>query len=283
MDQICEKANDQSFVTIPDIAPLEAQGIETGTIIGKLDDLCDALNAQAVMIDDWREQMVRDVLVPLLDETEEEKDKTGEEWQDSIDIQGKLEAYVKVLDAAISDREDAISGGTNARVEHELRVARDDAEAAVEEEVATEEDKTLLALVEMRNDCKPHVNLGSVRGAMSGLRQVQNVFGSQNTTRAHMEAEIASRQLRHISKQANKQSEVAKALHTELSLFSAAVKARMEFYNHLQQISDSLNPYDGPKDAATVARWEGEERRAEVEFRNAEMKQRYREYIPLVK
>jgi len=283
MDQIQEKANSQTLVAIPEIDVLKAQGIETGTVIDNLSSICEELDAQAAMIDDWREEMVRLVLVPLLDETGEDKDKTGEEWEQSIAIQGKLEAYVKVLDAAISDREYAINGGVNARVEHELTVARREAEEAVERGEATEEDKMLLALIKEREASKPSPHLDSVRHNMSKLRQIQNSAGSQNTDRARVEAEIAGRQLRYVAMQANKQSQTAKALHAELNLFSSTVKARMDFYNHLQQISDSLNPYEGPKDDGALRRREADEEKAEDELRNAEMKQRYREYISLAR
>jgi E3 ubiquitin-protein ligase SHPRH len=287
MGRIRAKADTQTLVTIPEIMVDQNRGgIENTKIVDVLDHLCDALNTQAAMIDDWREEMVRLVLEPLMDGTEENADKTGREWEESIAIQGKLEAFVKVLDAAIADRECAITGGVNARVEHELSVARreaeEDARAAEAETMEdedpiqmSEENRMLLILIKARDEHKPEAQLGSVRECIAQLRSLRKMLEETPTDRNMLESQVVGRHLNFMSRQSSQQIEIARALRKELTLFSSTIKARMEYYNHLQQISDSLSPYAGPKDDDTLERWIKEETSSRDELRQFEMKEAY--------
>ena len=94
--QLSMMAENQSFVTIPDahVEPTKG-GIEKQSIVDELVSIAEALNAQAELLDNWREKVV-EVLVSKLTDADSD-DTTGEEYELSVQQQDQVFAYVDAI------------------------------------------------------------------------------------------------------------------------------------------------------------------------------------------
>jgi E3 ubiquitin-protein ligase SHPRH len=88
----------------------------------QLDTLAIALDAQAKMFDEWREQTIQLLLRSLVDE-DEGVEITGDEYEESTKTQDEVIVYVQALRAVISDRHDALTGQENQLVAHETKTS----------------------------------------------------------------------------------------------------------------------------------------------------------------
>jgi E3 ubiquitin-protein ligase SHPRH len=70
-------------------------GIESRRIVEQLYDLGVALDSQANVIDEWREQTIQLLVMPLVDE-DDGVDLTGDEYEESTKIQDEIMVYVQV-------------------------------------------------------------------------------------------------------------------------------------------------------------------------------------------
>ncbi|KAF7546175.1 hypothetical protein G7Z17_g8620 [Cylindrodendrum hubeiense] len=266
MKKISQKASEQTFIEVPELVAGPEKGIESGRIVDALDTLYGELNEQANFIDDWREHIIQILLKPLVDE-EDEVETTGEELGESAKIQDELMVYVQALRAAIADRQDAMSGQTNELIKHEtetsLRLARNEDGPA---------PTTLIELMGLRAQIKPKST--SMRAAISDFRGLISRL-ARDSTRGVIEGEIAARQLKATQALLNKQSKAATALEVEVESFRTAMNARLEYYRQLQAVSDSVEPYDGPRTEATIQKLQETEDNLRKKLSSAEAKHRY--------
>lgn len=272
MNKISRKASTQSFAEMPELFTSPQKGIETGRIVDNLEVLYGELNAQANVIDDWREEVVQLLLRPLVDE-EDDVETTGEELGDSAKFQDLLMVYVTTLRAAIADRQDAVSGQTNELAKHEtetsLRLAR------------VGEGPAPLKMVEMlklRAEIKPKIAHLSMRGAISEFRALQSRLSrdAASASREVVEARIASDQLKATQAHINEQNKAALALESEIEGFKDAMNARLEYYRQLQAVSDAVLPHEGEKADAAIAKLQQIEDDLRRKLSSAEAKHRYR-------
>jgi E3 ubiquitin-protein ligase SHPRH len=279
MRVLTEKASNQSFTEIPELAIDGEVGIETGTIVNGLEALYGDLNSQADLLDEWREHVVQLLLRPLVDE-EGEVETTGEELMDSAKMQEELMVYVQALRAVIADRQEAITGQSNELVRYEtdtsLRMAKEGDGPAPE---------TLIELFGKRAMMKPQVVRTTMRGSIGDFRSLQTRLARatkdpnhEATPRELMELRIASRQLTATQSSINEQNKAIISLESEIESFTATMNARLEYYRQLQAVSDSVNPYDGPKTEEAMSKLQNLENDSWRKFSSAQAKHRYRKF-----
>lgn len=250
MGLISEKAQNHSFVEIPEMVPLSCQGgIESRNIMTKLDALLAIIDRQAAQLDEWRGKMIKLLLLPLVDE-EEETDLQGDEYETSTKQQDEVYVYVDALRAIIADRHDILTGQTNTRVEHEIKFALDQAKEGI-----GHSPELLKKLLSVRRTLKPPPGLGSVRGIITQLRELKTDLRGQMqkvSTRASTELAIVDATLHKLHGIANDQIKVVNSLDRELELFRDTMNLRLEYYRQLQQISDTVAPYEDDLDEESL-------------------------------
>ena len=205
MARISSRVQRRQFRAIPEINMIrQVGGLESGSLGEKLDLLADALNYQANQLDEWREAIVQLLLRPLLDEGsaanmgEDAYEKSIQEQDDckcpsSIEIESHLltaavYAYMEVLQAAVSDRHDAITGQTNNHIAHSTsRVL------SIAQEGEGQSSPLIIDLLESRSSVKPKEELGSMRGITSELWSLRNSLRHQatETQNIRVQAELA--------------------------------------------------------------------------------------------
>ncbi|TRX95366.1 hypothetical protein FHL15_003697 [Xylaria flabelliformis] len=252
MQKIRERASTQSFVEIPDIITSDMHGIESGQIAANLEILSASLNEQADVIDDLRENVIQLLLKPLVD-AENEEETTGEEYEDSTKVQDHLMVYSLALGAIIGDRQEALTGLVNERIRYETIAAEGMAKQG--EGHAPEK---LLELLELRREVKPQPNETSLRGIIGQLRELSTGLrhdAFRGSSRARVELQIVTTQLRITQDILTKQSKVTTSLERDLEFFTSAMNARVDFYRQLQSISDNVAPLAPEISAAFDASW----------------------------
>ncbi|KAI5461114.1 SNF2 family N-terminal domain-containing protein [Mariannaea sp. PMI_226] len=267
MQRIMKKASDQTFVELTELTVRPQRGIESGSIIDRLEELYEGLNEQSNLIDDWREHIIQLLLKPLVDE-DDEKETTGEELVESAQVQDELMVYVQALRAVIADRQDAMTGQTNELAKHEtetsLKMARHGEGPA---------PLKLIELMKLRFEAQPQ-SATSMRAAVSDFRGLISKL-TRDTSRGALESQIADAQLDATRALLNQQIKMATALEAEVESFKTTMNARLEYYRQLQAVSDSVLPYEGSRTDATMQRIKETEDNLRKKLSTAEAKHRY--------
>ncbi|KAA6416045.1 MAG: SNF2 family helicase [Lasallia pustulata] len=241
MATIKARAQGESYTEVPELKiPNSGGGIESRRILERLEDLCSALDHQANQLDEFREKTIQLLLQPLVDE--EDTDLQGDEYEASTKQQDDLYVYVEVLRAMVADRHDVLTGQSNMLVEHEMRFAQRQAM-----EGAGHSPELFKSLMTIRNNLKPSQHLGSMRGIIAELRALKAILrvqGEKASSRAVVEIAMVDRTLEALHRDATEQGRAVTGLEREIELFKDAMNARLGFYRQLQQISDTVAPYE---------------------------------------
>jgi E3 ubiquitin-protein ligase SHPRH len=272
MEKIGDKARKQSFAIIPELKARQQRGIETKSIVERVESLYDTLNDQANIIDDWREAVIQLLLKPLIDE-EDTVETTGEEFDNSTKIQDHIMVYIQALRTVIADRQDAVLGQLHDLVRHEAKVAL---ESALEGEGPA--PQKLLELFSIREKVKPGPQYGSLRSAISDLRAAASKvgrFGDGANNRHRLEHEIINLQMQGIQADLTKQNKVMLEMEKEVERFTGAMNARVGYYKQLQAISDSVDVYAGDKGPETMKALVAKEEKLGEAVSRSEAKHRY--------
>ncbi|KAL2068689.1 hypothetical protein VTL71DRAFT_15027 [Oculimacula yallundae] len=279
MKQVSRKAATQSFVQIPEMSGEPAKGgIESRSIIERLETLAGALDTQANILDAWRETTIQFLLRPLVDE-DDSLEITGEEYEDSTKIQDEVMAYVDALRVVVNDRHDALTGQVNGLVKNDVKVALQLAKAG--EGVCPE--KTL-ELLHIRQQVNPTPDMGSIRGTVSELRTLFTALRTEaenGSFRAQNEMAIVQKQLKEAQKQFTEQTKANALLEKEIEVFTKLMNTRLEYYRQLQQVSDMVAPYEGPNDERTLAKFLQEEENLARRIATAKSKRKYLDHLKL--
>ncbi|KAH7409072.1 putative SNF2 family helicase/ATPase [Cadophora sp. MPI-SDFR-AT-0126] len=277
MKKVSRRAATQSFVQIPEFPSEPAKGgIESRRIAQNLDTLAAALDAQANILDEWRETTIQFLLRPLVDE-DEGNEITGDEYEESTKTQDEVMVYVAALRAVIGDRHDALSGQMNELIKHDVKTAL---RVAKEGEGACPE-KTI-ELLGIRQQVKPSKEMGSLRGIISDLRGLVTSLrpdAERGNSRAITELAIVDKQLKEVQKQFSQQDKAVKSLEKEIELLTRLMNARLEYYRQLQQVSDMVAPYEGANDERTLAKFLQEEESLSRKIATAKAKRRYLDHL----
>ncbi|KAI9808275.1 MAG: hypothetical protein M1825_004732 [Sarcosagium campestre] len=280
--KLVRKATSQSFVQVPEIpAPLYAGGIESRGVIEKMKGLAAILNDQANQQDEWREMTVKILTQRLVDEEEADAIK-GDEYDISTRQQDDVYVYMEVLAAVLGDRQEALTGNkSNIHLKtHDARLALEKAERG-----EGHNPELMKALMSVRADVKPPEELGSLRGVLGELRTLKSALQVQverGSTRASTELEIVEREFQRANSLWNNQTKAITALERELVQFQTVSNARLEFYRQLQQISDTVAPYedpDGLDPQVRSKRLEESESKATKKLATLKSKQKYLEHL----
>ncbi|KAI0897979.1 SNF2 family N-terminal domain-containing protein [Annulohypoxylon nitens] len=235
--RIREKAAEQSFAEIPEIAFPAYHGLESRQFLDNFQMLAAALNEQASFVDELREAIIQMLIRPLVDE-EAEAEVTGEEYEDSTKLQDELMVYTLALRAAIADRQDAVSGLQNERVKYDTRFAERQAKDG-----QGHAPERVLELLKHRQKLKPDPEWGSFRGIITSLRELATKLRHEvdsGKNRARIELEIVESQLYLVQNHSTSQSKSGAELESELNAFVAVANARVEYYKQLQEVSDTV-------------------------------------------
>lgn len=238
MKLVEDNARVKSHVVVPEISlPVEQGGIESRKIIANVDELCNALNKQRIQLNDWRDKLTGLQLEPLVD-GEEANELKGDEYEASTRQQDEIYVYMEALGAIVSDRHDALTGQKNGRIDHEIKFALQKATSG-----EGHCPDLMISLMAMRSTLRPHDDLGSLRGDIAELRALRTTLDGGNT-RAVAELGIVEETLQTLQRIFNEQTKAVVHLLKELDVFRDTMNSRLEFYRQLQQISDSVAPYN---------------------------------------
>ncbi|KAJ5487912.1 hypothetical protein N7530_002212 [Penicillium desertorum] len=242
MRKVKIKARDKEFVHIPKMKPhLYSKGVEAYNLLCKFEDFCDALNKNAEQYKEWRDVMVRLVSQSLIDQEEEAK-LEGDEYERSTKHQDEMYVYMEALRSMYSDRYDALTGYKNTLISHEAKAGIIQAERG-----EGPSPQLFLKIMDTRSRLQPDPSLGSLRGIVSELRKLVASLewqASSGNPRARAEHEIVEMVLKNAGQMIAEQLKVSTQLSREVESFRDIMNNRLEYYRHLQQISDTVAPYD---------------------------------------
>ncbi|PVH97810.1 hypothetical protein DM02DRAFT_616279, partial [Periconia macrospinosa] len=220
-------------------------GIESRKVLETVDEITDILNSQAKHLQEWRTKIIDILTAPLVDQ-DEGKETTGDEYEDSTQVQDQLYVYMMAFRALVADRNTAVSGLEDRLVDHEMNVAEKKAKNEKDPENRGHAPEILLQLAQTRRSLRPKITLGSLKGQISALRSLITALQWRSgaaDARASVEANIAEKYLAHIQKITTEQTKLVADLEKEQEVFRTTMNYRLEFYRQLQRISDSVAPW----------------------------------------
>ncbi|CAG8977726.1 hypothetical protein HYALB_00012161 [Hymenoscyphus albidus] len=276
MRKISEKADSRLFAEIPEF-PTDSPGGDTegGRIMEEFMKLGEFLDAQAQQLDQWRKETIEFLLRPLVDE-EDGLEITGDEYEESTKTQDEVIVYCTALKAAISDRRDALAGGENTLVRHEVEWA-----IKLAKKGEGHFPEKTLELLNIRKRLKPPKDI--VRRCVAELRALTTSLRPDaeiGNTRARTEFSMTEIQLKHTQKILSQQMKATAALEQELELFVITMNTRLEYYKQLQHISDTVTPDEVPNNLdASLARLLHVEQKLCNKIAQAKTKRRFLEYL----
>lgn len=241
MSKVNESVKAKSMVIIPDISPLKVGGgIESRMVLEKVENMIVIMQNQAAQINEWRNKTIELLLLTLVDE--EDTDIQGDEYETSTKRQDEVYVYVDALRALIADRHDILTGQDNELIKHEMGVAFKQAK-----EGQGHSPELLLKLLSLRNRLKPAKDMGSVRGTITEFRELKTTLRAateKGSTRAAAELLIVNDALKRLQQISMEQTKAVVSLDQEIELFKDTMNLRLDYYRQLQQISDTVAPYE---------------------------------------
>lgn len=278
MKAIKEKCRKKEFVHIPMMKPyLYSRGLESYRLLNKFEDLCTALNKHAEQYNQWREVMIGLVSQSLIDQ-EEDAELEGNEYERSTQHQDQMYVYMEALRAMYADRHDALTGQKNILISHEAKAG-----IAQAKKGEGPSPPLFLSIMSTRSELMPDPNLGSLRGIVSELRSLVGSLewqASGGSSRASAELEMVSLVLKNAGRMIAEQLKISSSLEREVEMFRDTMNIRLEYYRHLQQISDTVAPYDEenagkPMDEKLFASKLKQEEKIEAKISSLKSKRRY--------
>lgn len=265
MNSVKEKVQNKSYVRLPSITLWhEHGGIESRNVIVRSNRLLRVLNDEASQIDEWRDNLVDLLLLPLVDADEAELQ--GDEYEASKIQQDAVYVYMDALRSLVADRQEVLTGQNNERIDHDMRSALEKANGG-EGHAPT----LLKSLLSIREQLKLARGMGSLRGIITDLRDLKALFRSQaenGNTRASAELAVVHTTLQNLHDLSFEQTKSVAGLYRELELFKDTMNSRLEYYRQLQQISDTVAPYEPNFNEETIATALATMQVAEMELRD---------------
>ncbi|KAH9860799.1 hypothetical protein J1614_012132, partial [Plenodomus biglobosus] len=220
-------------------------GIEARKILETMDNISDFLNAQADQIQSWRMKIVDILLLPLIDDDDDnDKEITGDEYDDSLKAQDELYVYIMALRTLVADRNAAVHGLQDALVEHELKAAEKQAKGKEGNgEERGHAPELVIEVANIRRRLQEGLQGGSLKGVVSGVRSL--ITGLQwraesGDTRAAAELNVSREHLTQIQGIAIQQAKIITELEKEQDMFRGTMNQRLEYYRQFQRISDTV-------------------------------------------
>ncbi|EPS43153.1 hypothetical protein H072_2920 [Dactylellina haptotyla CBS 200.50] len=245
----------QDFVIIPEFDVKDQKGgIESSAIMEDIQLLAEKLDEQAEVLDEWRENLIQLLQMPLIDQ-EQTAELEGDELQQSAEQQDEGFLYVALLRTVIADRAQALTGITSGLASAEMKTAAQRAETQDEKHQELFQD-----LKSRRDDVKPlivddNIDAGttampfSMRGLVAKLRKIANTAreGVASGSRSKVEAGLVQETLKKLTPLLAQQDKALKGLEKEIGFLADLFNARVEFYRQLQVVSDMVQQFDEEK------------------------------------
>ncbi|KAG9196708.1 E3 ubiquitin-protein ligase SHPRH [Alternaria panax] len=245
------------FYQIPTISdPPDLGGIEARKILDTMDNLSDYLNEQAQLIQTWRTKIV-DILLTRLVDDEDDKETTGEEYEDSLKAQDELYVYIMALRTLVADRNAAVNGLQDNLVEIELKAAERQALKGNEEGDRGHAPQLLLNVVNTRRGLQAKLQAGSLKGVVSGIRSLITALqwrADSGDARASSEVGVLQRQIVKVQTIVTEQAKAITELEREQEMYRGTMNQRLEYYRQFQHISDTVTTYKEKLDEMFDAR-----------------------------
>ena len=242
MRSIREKSESKSFVHIPRMNPkLQSLGLEGRRLLERFEDYCHAMNRHAEQFDRWRNAMAGLLLQSLIDQ-EDGAELEGNEYETSTKDQDEMYVYMEALRAMFADRHQALTGQINALIAHEVQIG-----IIASKKGEGHAPGLYLSIMGTRSAMKPDPQLGSLHGIISELRSLVVSLEWQESggsSRARTELELVNDSLHSTAQMATDQAKAISSLEKEIQLFRDTMNLRLGYYRQLQQISDTVAPYD---------------------------------------
>lgn len=238
----------QSFITIPDAhVDLKKGGIERQSIAEEFFTITEALNAQAELLDDWREKVAEVITAPLIDSDSDET--TGEEYELSVQQQDQVFAYVDAIRIVLQERLEVLTGLHNRLTAQEianLKKAKEQHSVLVVSLLAKREPiNQALETIGLPGEPK---QLKSIKGILDKLRNLKRTTAAVKSNRSVLEGALVDQDLTSLNKVLTEQKKALSDLEKEADLFRAGMNSRVDFYRQLQSISDSVESYSFESD-----------------------------------
>ncbi|KAL2857721.1 proteasome stabiliser-domain-containing protein [Aspergillus pseudoustus] len=240
--KIKEKSERKEFVIIPKMNPqLYSKGLESRRVLDRLETFCEMMNQHAIQYSEWRQKMVELLSQSLIDQ-EDDSELEGDEYEKSTKHQDEMYVYMEALRAMFADRHDSLTGQKNVLIAHEVKMATSQAQKG-----EGPSPPLYLEIMEKRSRLKPGPDLGSLRGVITELRSLGTSLewqANEGSSRARSELEILTMVLKNVVHMSTEQTKTASNIEREVELFRDTMNHRLEYYRQLQQISDTVAPYD---------------------------------------
>ncbi|MCJ1443122.1 MAG: hypothetical protein MMC23_003619 [Stictis urceolatum] len=270
------KVRARNFVQIPNFKQIPSTGIESRKVTEKVDNLIAIMDMQAGKIDEWREELIKLLLVPLIDQ--EESELQGDEYETSTKQQDEQSVYYEAVRALVADRSDHLTGQENGLIKRDIGIALGQARSA-----EGPSPESMVKLLAERSELIPGNRLGYVRGFILELRGLGADLERYQNSRISNELAIINSALTTLREDLAKQSKVVTDLEKEVDLFRDTMNARLEFYRQLQAISDMVTPYEQDLDEVAMqqqlARLEAEEVKLQTKINNLKSRGRYLHHL----
>ncbi|KAL3441155.1 SNF2 family N-terminal domain-containing protein [Aspergillus insuetus] len=240
--KIKEKSARQGFVAIPRMNPrLYSKGLESRRVLDRLETFCHMMNEHAIQYGEWRQKMVELLSQSLIDQ-EDDSELEGDEYEKSTKHQDEMYVYMEALRAMFADRHDSLTGQKNVLIAHEVKMA-----TAQAQQGEGPSPPLYLEVMEKRSRLKPGPELGSLRGVITELRSLGTSLewqANEGSSRARSELEVLTMVLENVVQMSTEQTKTASNIEKEVEMFRDTMNHRLEYYRQLQQISDTVAPYD---------------------------------------
>jgi E3 ubiquitin-protein ligase SHPRH len=240
--KIKEKSARQEFVAIPEMNPrLYSKGLESRRVLDRLETFCNMMNEHAIQYSEWRQKMVELLSQSLIDQ-EDDSELEGDEYEKSTKHQDEMYVYMEALRAMFADRHDSLTGQKNVLIAHEVKMATAQAQKG-----EGPSPPLYLEVMEKRSRLKPGPDLGSLRGVITELRSLGTSLewqANEGSSRARSELEVLTMVLQNVVQISTEQTKTASNIEKEVEMFRDTMNHRLEYYRQLQQISDTVAPYD---------------------------------------
>ncbi|KAF4555269.1 SNF2 family N-terminal domain-containing protein 10 [Elsinoe fawcettii] len=255
----CQRRVDRGLPSMLNFAGIG--GIETQRLITKADEISSDLERQTEFIRDWRVKVMESLLKPLVDV--EDKDITGEEYEDSTKQQEEAYAYFDAFRAIVADRATYTTGIINNLVNHEMNYSYKDSINQDEEDVEAgreppESRKLLRNLLDLRKRFEQTESpwkqrkepVRSLRGLIVEARSLEGSLQWNGSDSARIRGEVAlvKQLMARLQEMVDAYSELQPELEKDQELCKMAMNQRLEFYRQLQQLSDAVAPWREEQD-----------------------------------
>jgi E3 ubiquitin-protein ligase SHPRH len=177
---------------------------------------------------------------------DDDKETTGEEYDDSLKAQDELYVYIMALRTLVADRNAAVNGLQDNLVEHELKAAEKQALKGDEDSDRGHAPQLLLEVINTRRGLQAKLQAGSLKGVVSSIRSLITALqwrANSGDARASSELGILQKQNAKVQAVVTEQAKAITELEKEQEMYRGTMNQRLEYYRQFQHISDTVAKY----------------------------------------